>query len=834
MTTQELIIGKKAKSVAPITRMTRELCTKLASIQDDSDQESLVQQAWLDAIQHNWKKVTIHRYNSCDAYVKFDGSAMLIEFKRDRDFTSAIERAKVLAQSIQYYFQILDNKKVSRTPDVIFVADKNECFALHVNFCNQFYEKVDFTLAPSEQWKNTKLVSAIAEDKGVQDNAIVYHLNDPDFSAEKIFSSIENMAKGITRVVPITPTTLRKGFDFFITKVLKPTKDMTANELVGRYYAFIKAQDEAFIANGKLMGIDGYAPVAVDETLARQFKARFGAITNNDHKELERLYDTLLADGERRRFGSFFTPKIFVDESHRRIARVAGEDWEQNCLVWDNCCGTKSLTRDYEFGLLFLSTLDPNELKCSSALSTEAAKTFVFDFLNGATATLPNELKEALHANRNKKIVFFLNPPYAGTGNGSNKGKDNKKNLSKTAVQSRMKADGLGKPANELTVQFLYRILELVQDFKLKDVVVGLFSNPAWFTGDACEPFRKEWLKTFNFENSFGFHSEEFAGVKPGWAINFSVWSMQNVKKNILQTEFPVDLIENNDGQELTYIGQHVYYNLDGKETLGIWSRGVLPKCKKALNTTDGINISIPGKDHTDGTICANSLGYFVTHGNIIKDNAQYVTLTSLPHSHGHGFNILPENFDRVASAFAARKLVENQWYNTRDCYMVPNVNAPEYAEWQKDCYIFSMFHPASNQTSIKGEVDGEAYEFTNSFFPFTKKETYELLGYEWKQNSKDDSCYIRSSGKLDSLTEEGQKVLDDFKACLTASAKARPEYHKAHPELQVNRWSAGWRQLKGLFEEACPTEFNQLKEDFKALKAKMLPMVYSLGFLRQ
>ena len=165
---------------------------------------------------------------------------------------------------------------------------------------------------------------------------------------------------------------------------------------------------------------------------------------------------------------------------------------------------------------------------------------------------------------------------------------------------------------------------------------------------------------------------------------------------------------------------------------------------------------------------------------------------------------------------------------------MVPNVSDPKYAEWQKDCYIFSMFHPASNQTSIKGDVDGEAYEFANQFFAFTKKETYGLLGYEWKQNSKDDSRYIRSSGKLDSLTEEGQKVLDDFKACLTASAKARPEYHKAHPELQVNRWDCGFRQLKGLFEEACPTEFSQLKEDFKALKAKMLPMVYSLGFLRQ
>lgn len=299
------------------------------------------------------------------------------------------------------------------------------------------------------------------------------------------------------------------------------------------------------------------------------------------------------------------------------------------------------------------------------------------------------------------------------------------------------------------------------------------------------------------------------------------------------QTEFPTDLLENSDGQEIVFAGTHINYNLDGKETMHKWSCGELPKCVKSVCTTDGIIVIPSTAKNATGNTCAGALGYFVNNSNNVCESAKYVILTSLPHSHGHGFNILPENIDRVVSTFTARKLVENQWYNTRDCYMVPNESSPEYAEWQKDCYIFSMFHPASNQTSIKGVVDGEAYEFANQLFPFTKKETYELLGYDWKQNSKDDSRYIRSSGKLDSLTEEGQKVLDDFKACLTASAKARPEYYKAHPELQVNRWDAGWRQLKGLFEEACPAEINKLKEDFKTLKDKMLPMVYSLGFLR-
>ena len=307
------------------------------------------------------------------------------------------------------------------------------------------------------------------------------------------------------------------------------------------------------------------------------------------------------------------------------------------------------------------------------------------------------------------------------------------------------------------------------------------------------------------------------------------------VKKNKPVNEYPCDLMaRTDDGLGVVTVGTHTYYNLDGKVKMSDWVRGELPKCAKSVCTTDGIKCATIKSAKVRGMTCAGSLGYFVNNSNNVCESAQYVILTSLPHSHGSGFNLLPENFDRAVAGFAARKLVENKWYNTRDCYMVPDTAKPKYAEWQKDCYIFSMFHSASNQTSIKGEVDGEAYDFVNNFYPFSKKETYEILGLDWKQNSKEETRFIRSSGKLDNLTAEGQAVLDAFKACLSASAKARPEYAKAHPELQVARWDCGWRQLKGLFAEACPAEFAELKEKFKVLKEKMLPMVYELGFLRK
>jgi hypothetical protein len=260
----------------------------------------------------------------------------------------------------------------------------------------------------------------------------------------------------------------------------------------------------------------------------------------------------------------------------------------------------------------------------------------------------------------------------------------------------------------------------------------------------------------------------------------------------------------------------------------------LLPKCKPSVNTTDGIGCRTKKSGNANGTICDGSLGYFVNDSNGINRNAQYVILASLPCTVGHGFNILPENFDRVVSAFAARRLVVDNVWNHQDCYMKPNTEAPEYAEWQKNCYIFSMFESKSNQTSITGKVDGETYDFVNQFYPFTKEETFDFLGWDKKANFKNEVRYIRSSGKLDNLTTEGQAVLDAFKKCLMASASARSAYHEAHKELQVKRWDCGWRQLKKLFEEACPAEFAELKAKFKALKEKMLPMVYELGFLKK
>ena len=132
----------------------------------------------------------------------------------------------------------------------------------------------------------------------------------------------------------------------------------------------------------------------------------------------------LYHDGvDRRNNGMFYTPTIWVDYAHKMITEQLGDNWKDEYVVWDNCCGSKNLTRDYRFKELYCSTLFESELEIGKRYNPEATS-FQFDFLNDELEKLPKGLIEAFE--QNKKIVFLLNPPYATVTNKDNSGASNK------------------------------------------------------------------------------------------------------------------------------------------------------------------------------------------------------------------------------------------------------------------------------------------------------------------------------------------------------------------------------------------------------------------------
>jgi hypothetical protein len=60
-------------------------------------------------------------------------------------------------------------------------------------------------------------------------------------------------------------------------------------------------------------------------------------------------------------------------------------------------------------------------------------------------------------------------------------------------------------------------------------------------------------------------------------------------------------------------------------------------------------------------------------------------------------FSIFQENFYKVVSLFAARKLILPDWINSKDEYLAPDESNPDFEEFVNDSVIFSLFSSASN-----------------------------------------------------------------------------------------------------------------------------------------
>ena len=796
-----------------------------------TDPESLVQTEYHVSL-GEYFKTPVTRIAKGDGYMPVPNSkvCLLIECKFDKDLDNKIERAKVLAQVVAYIKRILEDTAIERKPNVIFVGDVNECFALHVNFINKFIgmENVDWTIAPSKiAEKCPELVEAIANDNILNENIYVSNPQVDDF--KDMCETINEIANNNVRLIAINKKTIKLAFEHFCLKVLGENKGLSANDKVGIFMSAIKYADYRVI-NRKTLTTKDYAPVKVQDTeKAKAYFNHFGVLDEDNRKQLETFYDFLVEDEARRRAGFFITPKLWVDMAHKMISeymeKIGVNDWYNDCVVWDCCSGTKSLTRDYEFGNLFLSTLEENELKASESANTEAVETFAFDFLNDSLIKLPEALKTAMKSG--KKIVFLINPPYGQATSGN--GNEHKAGVKNTETSLRMSTE-FGKASNELFVQFLYRIDEIREEYHLaKDqLVIATFNKPTWMCGDSFVTWRKYWLTKYAFNSGMLFNASEFADCDNSWGISFSIWS-NHASRN--KADFVHTVYENNCG-EAVMLGKHTLYNVDGKVIGNQWAKGNVGKQILSVSTTNGIKMIESNHKSNRGRSLHNALGYSYSAGNNVAKNAQSVALFSTSFSNANGYSITEENFDRVCALFTARRTIAGNWINDKDIYSAPDMDSELYQAFVKDSYVYALFNNQSYQTSVKGEINGESYDFKNQFYPLSKRETYEMLGLNIPMNFKDETRFIKS--KLTNLSTEAQAVIDCFKECIVATANVRKTYGEAHPELQVARWDCGWRQLKDLFKEHCNEQFTKLREAYKVLENKLRPQVYELGFLKK
>ena len=773
----------------------------------------------------------------CDGFVDTkDGNKILrliIEYKYDEDLTSKTGRAKVLIQVVHYLKKFEENGEI--LPNVCLVGDVNECFVLHTNPLLKYLDAdCDWSIAPSKAYgADVDTMLAIAEDDEI--NPFVFCV-DENFSFKAVADKIRDLIHDINRYVRVTEHNIATIYNYFLTKVIKKTKSINANDTVAVFIGVITEKENYYKhPHKKGVIVTPIGEIKVNDDAYKAFIQYFErSYTPQEKNRFSEISDRLIEDTNRRNKGEFYTPTMFVDHAHDIMSRELGMDWKEECVVWDASCGSKNLTRDYKFKELYCSTLEQAELEIGKRYNPEATS-FQFDFLNDSLDKLPQGLLNALK--ENKPIVFLNNPPYA-TANEMGTNSKSKKGVAKTTINEKMLNDGIGACSQNLYAQFLYRIDMIKRRFNLTKCYIALYSPTLYLSGTSWKNFRKVFLSDFKFIDAFTFKASYFADVADHWGIAFSIWENgETIDKN----NFVHKLVDEIDG-ELINVGTKDIYNLDGRMTATVWAKEQIKKLKTfdEPNLSSGIKVR-PSNSDTRGTNFIGNIGYFLNAGNNVDKNVQSVALFTSAYGNGHGHGINADNFERVVTLFSARRLVSCNWQNWADEYIAPNTEHEKWSEFVADSVVYSLFESKSNQSSLRNvEYKGKQWNIKNEFFWMTTAKMQELAN-----NNRYDEMYQDAQGAYDrfvckwlndhkrEISPEAQAVLDYATTLVEQSMKYRKVFNEDNENYQIMNFDCGWYQIKGMLKEYMPNELKQFNDLHKKLAEKMRPLVYEVGFLK-
>lgn len=817
------------KSFKPFDRM--KTCTIEREVED----------IYNEGIAFYFSGVDIKHPYECDGFISTSigrGNLlkMIIEYKYNEDMKQKSAIAKVLVQVVFYLKRFEDAGM--ELPNVVMVGDINECFVMHSNDLLKYLDwDVNWKIAPSEAYKKCpEMVLGIVEDESI--NPYVFWI-DESFDFKDVIAKIHNLCENVKRYVRITEHNIASIFEYFRDRVLLKKDALTANELVTVFIGLITNDDAYYLHPKKkntLITPNGNIPVN-GTSFASFFDQYAREYTPQERMNFTAIADRLLEDTTRRRQGAFFTPTKFVDFAHRMIEKELGENWMDEYVVYDCCCGSLNLTRDYRFKELYCSTLDKGELELGSRYNPEATK-WQMDFLNDGDECFDKSLIKAFE--QNKPIVFFINPPYGTAGVMGNTG-TSRAGTNNTAIRDEMDTTKFGGSEN-LQHQFMYRITKIVQKYNLTNAYFALFSKPIWLSGSKQGKFLKNFSSQWECKDAYLFQASHFADVSGAWGISLTLWKSDN--QATLITEYNMKLIDILDDGSIDVVGHHTIYNSAFYDKASDWVREPIKNRKDLTdlpNMTSGLLLDTKERCRKGLT---NQLGCFLSHGNNVRENQMSVAFFSSPFADGHSACACAENFTRCTALFTARKLIEGNWINDKDEYLAPNENHPDYKRFEADSIVYSLFHNSSNQTSMRQiTYKGKLYDIPNEFFWMSKDTMMDLANEhhdDFMFNDARTTSKERYVFTLLQKPEVSQHLSDTAKQLLSMatdmtvkSMKYRTLFESDHPEYHIHTWDAGYYQLKNLWKEYLPEDFKRFRELFKSFGNELRPMVYSLGFLR-
>jgi hypothetical protein len=526
----------------------------------------------------------------------------------------------------------------------------------------------------------------------------------------------------------------------------------------------------------------------------------------------------LLPQNIRETKGGYFTPAVWVKKAQEYLAKVFGDDWQDEYYIWDCAAGTgnllEGLTNKYNVWAsdidqanvdTMLSLIDMND-----SLNLLPAHVFQFDFLNdfvtqpidAAKEKLPYELRKIINDPvKREKLIVLINPPYAeaGTARTPTGTGENKTNVAKKHDTSALFMATIGRAINELFAQFFCRVYQ-----DIPGCCLAAFSTLKYINSPNFSKFRA-WFKA-GYKGGFVCPADTFNNMKGGkFPIGFLIWDLK-------------------DKQPLGEISADVFDIDSTHET------AVPAESKRFFPEEKGRYLSDWLKQFYDTNETNKAIGYLTLNSTDMQHN-HFICISSTPTAHDVKKHmvarITTNNLIEICVYLTVRHVISHTWLNDRDQFLFPNDGWKSDAYFQNNCLVFTLFYGQNRISATDG---------VNNWLPFTPAEV------DAKEKFESDfmADFLKERIKIAPLSAEAKAVLD-------AGRTLWRYYHAAIKNKQNVSVNASFYDIRAFFQgrdnkgrmnngssdEGYNTRIAALREAHRALNAKIVPKVYEYGFLR-
>ena len=430
---------------------------------------------------------------------------------------------------------------------------------------------------------------------------------------------------------------------------------------------------------------------------------------------------------------------------------------------------------------------------------------FQFDFLNDDFDKLPKPLQDIINnPEKRKKLVIYINPPYAEATSYGLKSKQGVSSNNKTYEKYK---SVVGSAINELFIQFFIRIYKEIPDCNLAS-----FSKLKYVNAQAFDKFRSHF-KAKNL-SSFVCSANTFDNVKGVFPIGFSIWD--------LATKIDIAILESD-------------VMLSDSSSTNCWQEGTKTfyASKKGTFIIDWLRKSFDKK--------FEKIGYLRIQGTDVQQN-RTIFITSKPSEsdfrESKVTEITKNNLFEVSIYFTLRNIIEPTWLNDRDQYLYPNEDWQKEKEFQNNCFAYTLFN--NNIQSQFGP---------NYWIPFTEHEVNAREKFE----SNFMTQFIQGKLKPDTTGElfgsQNQRttplIFSPEAIAVFDTGRELWKYYHSQPNCNVN---ASFYDIREYFQgrnetgkmnnkssdESYTNLINNLREKLRQLADKIEPKIYEYGFLRE